>query len=396
MVMDALHSIHRLASAASAIAFDRLHPGRRAFPASVDEVDAAWLNAALAKRHPGARIRGFEVLDDHSGTTSRARIRLDVDPAPESATLPETLFLKTTPRGFAQRLFLDATGIGRSELEFYAHIRADLPVRAPRLHGLESVGNGRQFVLLLEDLEAAGARMASIGDRVSREEAEGVVMALAKLHAGFWQSDRFRGDLAWVPSYETRQRDLPWERFVTGQMIGITSRRFATEFPASFGEVAAFCSQRRNLLERLWSTGDRTFVHGDCHVGNLFFEEAGVGFLDWQVCARAPGMRDVSYFMCGSLPSDSRRAYEKDLITIYLDQLARHGVAPPTFEEAWNQHRLFALYTFIASAFTAAAGAELQPIEIGKAGLRRAHAAAEELDSIGCALGLARTVGEEP
>jgi hypothetical protein len=58
------------------------------------------------------------------------------------------------------------------------------------------------------------------------------------------------------------------------------------------------------------------------------------------------------------------------------------GVAAPSFEEAWTQHRLFAVYTWLAAAFTAAAGAGLQAPEIGMAGLRRTTRAATELESI--------------
>jgi Ser/Thr protein kinase RdoA (MazF antagonist) len=257
-----------------------------------------------------------------------------------------------------------------------------VPVRVPRIHAVESVGDGRYFALLLEDVASPGVRFSTVGDRVELEDARRVVGALAALHAAFWESPRFEGDLAWVPCRENRRGQMAWERFVTGQMIALARRRYGGEFDTSFEDVAALCSDERDRLERMWATGPRTLVHGDCHVGNLFFEPEAVGFLDWQICARAPGMRDVSYFLCNSFPSQLRAQHERELIEGYLGELRKLGVAAPGFEEAWSQHRLFALYTWIAAAFTAAAGGALQPPEIGLAGLRRATRAVGELQSV--------------
>jgi len=386
MTVDALLSASRLARAAGSVGVDRAIAGCRGFPSSPGDLSPQWLSNALACRFPGVRVRSFEVLDEHSGTTTRVRISLDYETAGGDVRPPRTIFLKLTPKGLPQRLFLAATGIGRNELLFYRDVKPRLPVRAPEVYGLRSVGAGRQFVLLLEDVGAGDARLNAVGDFVSPGEARRVIGALARLHAAFWESDRFRRDLHWLPGYESRQRDLPWERFVTGRMIALALRRFGREFPISFQSVAVVCSERRNLLERLWSEGARTLVHGDCHVGNLFFESDLVGFFDWQVCGHAPGMRDVSYFLCSSFDSTLRRGHERELIAFYLDELSRRGIAAPSFEEAWRQHRLFALYTWIAAAFTAAAGGGLQAQEIAIAGLQRATAAAGDLESVDCAL----------
>jgi hypothetical protein len=385
MTVDALLSASRLARAAAATGLDRALAAWKGLPSSPGGLSPEWLSEALARRFPRVRVRSFEILDEHSGTTSRVRIRPEYEAPGDGIPPPATIFLKLTPTGLAQRLFLAATGIGRAEFRFYRDVRPQLPVRAPDVYGMASVGAGRQFVLLLEDVAASGARLSAVGDRVSSDDAKSVLEALGRLHAGFWESRRFCRDLHWLPSYESRRRDLPWERFVTGRMIALARRRFGGELPAAFQTIASLCSQRRDLLERLWSEGDRTLVHGDCHVGNLFFESDRAGFFDWQVCGRAPGMRDVSYFLCSSLDPGLRRSRERDLISFYLEALKTHGIAAPSFEEAWRQHRLFALYIWIAAAFTAAAGAGLQPREIAVAGLRRATAAASELASVECA-----------
>lgn len=356
----------------------------RGFPQDASEIRPSWISQALQARFPGVRVGEIEVLDSHAGTTSRVQLQLDYAERSLHDSLPETLFLKLTPRAPLQRLFMALNGTGRSEVLFYRTIRPGLPVRAPALYGIEDVGPGRQFVLLLEDLTTGGARFTRVGERASLEDAESVVEQLARLHAALWESPRFDSDLAWVPHYESRRRDRPWERFLTGAMIGRAERSFADEFGTEFLKVASTCRDRRDRLEKLWSAGPRTFAHGDCHIGNLFFEDGRAGFLDWQVCARAPGMRDVSYFLCNSCPTALRRQHEAELIQLYLEELKSAGVRALNFDTAWRQHRLFALYTWIAAAFTAAAGEGLQPRAIGLAGLARATTAAEELESVAC------------
>jgi len=382
-IADGVLTTGRLLHQGGAMALARLLPRRAdALPAALSQLSAQWLSRALAHRSPGVRVRDFEILDRHSGTTSRARIALDYADRGSGPCMPDTLFVKITPTALAQRLFLAVTGIGRNEVWFYRDVRPGLPVRTPEVFAAQCGAGGRQFAMLLEDLGAAGARFASVGDRADLEDARGVAVELAALHAAFWESPRFGRDLAWLPCYESRRRDMSWERFVTGQMLGRAVRRFEADFPAELRRLGDLCIRRRDGLESLWARGARTLVHGDCHVGNLFFTEQGVGFLDWQVCARAPGVRDVSYFLCNSLPGRLRAEHERDLIALYLETLEARGVAAPTFEEAWTQHRLFAVYTWLAAAFTAAAGAGLQAPEIGMAGLRRTTRAATELESV--------------
>jgi len=207
---------------------------------------------------------------------------------------------------------------------------------------------------------------------------------LAKLHAAFWESRRFHTDLAGLPSFENRRGDMPWERFLTGQMLALAARQFAAELPEGYPAIAELCIQRRDQIEALFARGPRTLVHGDCHIGNLFFIDGRVGFLDWQVASRAPGIRDVAYFLCNSAPTELRRTVERDLLAMYLARLAEAGVPVPNEAEAWEAYRLFALYSWIAAAFTAAAGDSLQPRAIGLAGLRRATMAVLDLDSLGC------------
>ena len=56
-------------------------------PPSADAIDPAWLSAALAARHPGARVREVEVLERHEVTNAHARLAVRYD---EAAGAPYT------------------------------------------------------------------------------------------------------------------------------------------------------------------------------------------------------------------------------------------------------------------------------------------------------------------
>ena len=91
-----------------------------------------------------------------------------------------------------------------------------------------------------------------------------------------------------------------------------------------------------------------------------------VGFLDWACTARGPGLRDVSYFLCNSTPTELRRREERALLQLYLDGLAKRGVDAPSPGDAFEQHRRLAVYSWVAAAATAAVGDRMQPIAVGR------------------------------
>lgn len=383
-VGDALATVLRLAGGAGGLAWDAAF-GERALPRGVEDLDAAWLERALAARFPGARVDGVRRLDAHSGTTTRARLALESHGVPE---LPGTVFVKLTPAGWLQRVFGVAARLGAMEVRFYRELAGGVPVRVPDAYSVAAGPGARRFALVLEDVAASGASFVEVGDHTGPGRARGVVEGLAALHARFWESPRFAADLAWVRAFENRGGDLPMERFLAARMLAAAARRYGPELAEPFHAARRVVVEQRDALERAWARGLRTLVHGDCHVGNLFFEPgpdgAGerVGFLDWQVLARAPGIRDVAYFLCSSLSTEVRRAHQRELVARYGEALRAHGGPATDGEELWRGVRRFALYAWLAAAFTAGAGGGLQSERIARAGLERATRAVEDLGTL--------------
>jgi len=92
-------------------------------PARVEDLTPEWFSEIL-----DSPVGGVEILDAHSGTTGRARVRLTA-----SSDVPDTLFVKLQPFVEQQRKFLRQIGLGVAEARLYAAVGNELPVRAPRV-----------------------------------------------------------------------------------------------------------------------------------------------------------------------------------------------------------------------------------------------------------------------
>ena len=86
-------------------------------------------------------------------------------------------------------------------------------------------------------------------------------------------------------------------------------------------------------------------IHGDTHIGNLFFDQGRTGFLDWGVIKASAPLRDVSYFLALALSIDDRRTHERELLRHYLETWNAGSGIEITFDEAWLFHRIHAAFT---------------------------------------------------
>ena len=342
---------------------DRL-PARSSIPRDVDGITPRWLTAVL-----GSTVEAAEPTDHTTGTTSRARIFLRGDDVPPS------VFVKLAPTVLPTRVFVNLLGLGSTEVSFYGSIRPHLPIEAPRAYAaLEDRRLGR-FALVLEDLAARGVGFADVREPATADQADAVLKALARLHAAFWDSPRFSKDLAWVRSHP-EDPNASLIRLLLRAAVG----RVAKHAPGLVPQRARSLLTQRRAIESALARGPLTLLHGDPHLGNIYFDRATPGFLDWQVVRRGHGLRDVAYFLVLSVDSDVRVAQGRDLIRSYLDAFAAAGGPKIGFDEAWLRYRREAFYAWIAAAFTAGAGG-LQAAPIAEVGLRRATRALQDLDT---------------
>jgi aminoglycoside phosphotransferase (APT) family kinase protein len=190
--------------------------------------------------------------------------------------------------------------------------------------------------------------------------------------------------MSWLrtPSGMRSKPDDPEIAARRAQFIVSAVQQFADDMPSVFRRLGDLYAQRSLDIIALFNEGERTLIHGDTHSGNLFVDTGRTGFFDWAVAGRGPGVRDVAYFLCNSLPVETRRSDEASLLERYRRHLADQGVALDE-HTAHEQYRLFSVYSWIAAASTAAMGARWQPIDVSRAAMVATTQAIEDLDAVG-------------
>jgi hypothetical protein len=338
-------------------------------PAVVDDLQPSWFSEIL-----GLPVTGVDILDAHSGTTGRARVGLT-----GSAELPGSVFVKLQPFSEEQRTFLRKVGLGVAEARLYESVGDELPVRIPHVwHSACDPAEG-SFVMVLEDLTAAGCRFPTPADDDMLGVAESLMDELALLHAAY------RGrDLAWLtPPDGLRRKPTDGEMAARRtHFIQLGLDQFGDEMGPAFRALAELYIARSGDVIALFGQGEQTLIHGDDHSGNLFVDGDRTGLYDWAVASRAPGVRDVAYFLCNSLPVETRRAEQDSLLARYRTALAADDWILDE-RTAFDQYRLFSIYSWIAAVSTAAMGTQWQPVEVTRPALISTTTAIEDLDVVG-------------
>lgn len=342
------------------------------FPEHPDAITPAWLSSALADSVPEAEVAQIEVLDRHSGTTGRLRLGLTyaVDVGG-----PASVFVKLPPFEESQRKLVAATDMGRREARFYAGPAREAPLRVPHCwfaaHGEERT----EYVMVLEDLDAAGATFTNRLETGAADHGGKLIEGLARLHARFWNDPRFDDELAWVKPAMRGKRGA--------QFIASALDQFGADMPPVFTELCQLYIEHDGAICEWWDDGEQTLIHGDTHAGNQFVDGDQVGLYDWAVISRSPGIRDVAIYLGNSCPTEVRQSEEEGWLRTYREALVDAGVDAPSFEVLWDRYRRCVLYAWVAATTTASMGSRWQPIEVGMLGMNRSTQTCADLDTVG-------------
>ncbi|MFK7977946.1 MAG: phosphotransferase [Halioglobus sp.] len=333
-------------------------------PVTPQEITSDWLSDVL-----GESIRSVTLLDAHTGTTGRAVIEIDHD----SERLPKRLFVKLPPTDEMQRHFVVSTGMGRNEVQFYKHLSDELPVCVPHAYFADASEDATQYIMLLEHLEDRGCTFRNARNRYGEAYLKEVLAVFARMHGAYWNSERFETDLQWVTP--------PGRHEIAVPLIEKALARHGEDMPPVFSEMANLYIEQTDAVHNLWQTGTPTLIHGDVHDGNFYYDSDQPGLLDWAIVSRGPAMRDVAYFLTGSLRSE-HQAWAKPLVEYYLQELSKHCTDAPSFDEIWQQFQWHAAYVWVGSTVTLAMGEEWQPVKYVLAGLKQIHVSMESLGSV--------------
>jgi len=335
-------------------------------PTDVGSLTSTWLAEVLR-----APVTGYSVLDAHAGTTGRALLELQYAQPTGS---PPRVFVKLPPTDDAQRAFVVASGMGKRESTFYRSLSAELPLRVPRCYFADSDDSGAAYIMLLENLADSGCTFRNASNRYSMPYVRQILAAFARLHGRYWDSPRFATDLAWLQP--------PVQLGIARKLVAVALEKYAADMPAVFNEMGQLYLSHTDAIHQLWQRGAPTLVHGDVHDGNLFYDAGEPGFLDWAMVARAPAMRDVGYFLAGTLTPPDQREHGAQLLAYYREQLLALGAPAPDAQELWQQYQWHAGYVWLGAAVTLAMDDAWQPVNYLKASMARLHAALDFLGSV--------------
>ena len=302
-------------------------------PITVEQISAQWLSEALCFRYPGVTVKHCQVVDVIEGTSTKIRVRCDYDAAGTAARLPATLIVK----GGFEAHSPSMKEMYANEIRFYRDVQPVVPIHSPRCYYAGSDPNSHQSVVIMEDLQASGARFLHAQRPQPYAEVARRLSDMARYHAQTWNSPEFQpgGRFDWIGSrfggwsveYQNRYfvPDV-WQHYVNSPRgaavsVQLHDRKWMQRALKRLGELEA--------------AEPVCLIHGDTHLGNLYIEADGTpGFFDAQV-ARAAWHLEVSYHLTCALDDADRKKWEQSLLTHYLLALKSHGVDAPDFDAAW-------------------------------------------------------------
>lgn len=363
-------------------------PGR--IPRTPQEATPAWLTEALCREIPGAEVISVRPAGPGtSGTTTRRPLTLAYNQAGAAAGLPRDVFVKCTS-SVPQRLMLGLGGLIGGEPGFYMGIRPRLQIEAPAGYFADVDPRSWRSVVLIEDVRRSkAARFWDASTEVTRAQMEELVLNIARLHGSLWQSpwlDRWR----WLrtPAVQARLIDA---LIGLADRTGTGARRAAEVLPAALRGRPGHLYEGMRLSMALAGRPPHTYLHGDLHIANTYRTGQGdMGICDWQVGMRGSWAFDFTYLMATALPTEDRRAWERELLDLYLEQLASSGGVAPSRDDAWLAYRQATFYPYFAWLYTLGRSRlqpRFQPDELALTLIGRIAATIEDLDSLS-AIGL--------
>jgi hypothetical protein len=353
-------------------------------PLSYEAITPEWLTRVLTGNHPDAQVVSHRLGEPDEGTSSRRRISLDWNEAGERAGLPASVFCKGT-QSLESRYLLGMNGGIEAEVTFYNLVRGGLAIEAPRPLFARFDPQTFNSIIILEDLTGR-VKFGTHAMEMPLVRAQSQMKSLAVLHSKYYENPELGSTLS---------RFNNWEDYFA---ITVEEAGFGEACQRGFEEAeevipsALFRRAREIWPATLKSVArhrelPRTLLHSDPHLKNWYVAASGeMGLNDWQCACKGNWGRDISYAMTTALTTENRRAWERDLIRLYLESLVAAGGPKLRFDDAWTIYRQ---QTFSALAWwTGTLGQPpeapiMQPRESSIEFIGRMTRAIDDLDALG-------------
>lgn len=306
-------------------------------PLAYEALTDAWLTDALCGEVPGAAVIGHELGPVDNGSSNRRKIGVRYNEAGTAAGLPEKLFCKAS-HDLTTRFVLGMSGAAEFEAGFYDLIRPKIDIEAPvGVYGKVDTVSYNSLIMLV-DISGEVIEFCDDRTKMSRARAESQMRNLARLHGPGYANEKVRAEFGqfidW-PSFFQRTVNFGLEDgckagFQDGKDV-IPPRLFARA-----GEVWPATLRSVQLHHEL----AQTLCHGDVHLKNWYVAGNGeMGLSDWQCVHIGHWSRDVAYTISTALSVEDRRAWERDLLALYVDELAANGGPKVALDEATLRYR---------------------------------------------------------
>jgi len=281
---------------------------------------------------------------------------------------------------------LGLSGSLHGETTFYNNIRPLLPIEAPVGYYANYDEDSFNSIVVLGDLSQSVTEFCSHKTVMTRARVESQVKLLGQMHGTAYANPAVRAAIAVLPTWpEFFRNTLKFgmdmgarQGFSDGKEV-IPARLYAREseiWPATVASV-----ERHDQLPA-------TLAHGDVHLKNWYVAGSGeMGLSDWQCISRGHWSRDFAYTISTALTIEDRRAWDRDLLKLYLETLASTGGPKVGFDEAWLHYRqqLMSALAWWTVTLSPPPGMppDMQPRDITLEFIRRISTAIDDVDSLG-------------
>jgi aminoglycoside/choline kinase family phosphotransferase len=302
-------------------------------PRQPADITATWLSEALQ-----ADVRDVDIADIIGGTATKIILHVEYNAASD---LPPTMCFKGGMGDHAT--IMAQVGIYATEARFFRDELQHSEVRAPQVYWAD-VDAELFGAVLIEDLSRPSVLFCDARTPLRPEEVAAVLDNVALLHAGRWNSPWLE-TANWLEHFASPEsKGRAYFSMLGPEVIQgfVDTRR--RSLPAELTDAQRCSDLFWGFVEKS-EEGPQTLLHGDLHVGNVYFDGADAALCDWQVLGRGSPAFDVSYLIGSAMTTDDRRNTERDLLHHYLDALAAAGVAdPPEPDEMWSLYRVHMAY----------------------------------------------------
>jgi Phosphotransferase enzyme family len=362
------------------------HPGpvTRAdqMPLAYEDITPAWLTAILAGDVAGAQCLSLTLGPPDNGSASRRKIALRWNQAGVDAKLPDRLFCKSTFE-LPSRIVLGVSGGAYGEAVFLRDIRPHYDIEAPTSYFAAYNADTINSIIVLRDISDDVMSFCDHNTPMPLPRAQSQMRLLARLHGQGYANAKIRAAMMPLPTWPQFFKKIDGfgiqtiakNGFIAAEEV-IPARLFAR-----FDEYWPLALKSVALHEHL----PQTVMHGDVHLKNWYIAGNGeMGLGDWQCVTRAHWARDVCYAIGSALSIEDRRLWEKDLLRLYLDELAREGGPHVSFDEAWLHYRQQLVTALVWWTLTLTPGdalPDMQPRDITLEMIRRLAVAADDCDT---------------